>query len=132
VAVEVSSAEGAESKYRVAEILYILKQYQEAENTVFQFIDLNTPHQYWMAKSFILLSDLYLLRDDAFQAVQTLQSIIDYYEVNNDGILELAIRKKAEILKKQESQEEQEPQEEMEIKVGGSGSGSPPNSNQYE
>jgi tetratricopeptide (TPR) repeat protein len=132
VAVEVSSAEGAESKYRVAEILYILKQYQEAENTVFQFIDLNTPHQYWMAKSFILLSDLYLLRDDAFQAVQTLQSIIDYYEVNNDGILELAIRKKAEILKKQESQEEQEPQEEMEIKVEGSGSGSPPTSNHYE
>lgn len=125
VAYEVSSEEGAESKYRVAEIHYIRKEYQQAEDAIFEFIDLNTPHQYWMAKAFILLSDLYLLREDPFQAVQTLQSIIDYYEVINDGIIDLAIRKKADILRDQESREGQEPQEELEIEIKGDGTQSP-------
>jgi TolA-binding protein len=125
VAVEVSSAEGAESKYRVAEILYIRKEYTESENTVFEFIDLNTPHEYWMAKSFILLADLYLVKEDEFQAVQTLQSIIDYYEETDDGILDLAIRKRAEILKKQEAEEGEETQEELEIEIGGTSAGLP-------
>jgi len=127
VAGEVSSTQGAESKYRVAECLFIRKGYQEAEEIIFEFIDLNTPHQFWMAKSFILLADIYLAKDDDFQAVQTLQSIIDYYEETGDGILDLAVRKKAEIEKKvQDSQEGAQPEEEMEIEVGGSGTGVPP------
>ncbi len=121
VAGEVSSLEGAESKYRVAECLYIRKGYDEAEETIFDFIELNTPHQFWMAKSFILLSDLYLAKEDDFQAVQTLQSIIDYYEETDDGILDLAMRKKAEILKRQKAQEGEEPEEELEIEVDGTG-----------
>ena len=114
---EVSSAEGAESKYRVAELLYIRKEYQEAEDVIFEFIDLNTSHEYWMGKSFILLADLYLVREDDFQAVQTLQSIIDYYEKTDDGILDLALRKKAEILRRQEAQQTEESQEELEIRT---------------
>ncbi|MFC2112041.1 tetratricopeptide repeat protein [Bacteroidota bacterium] len=121
VAEEVSSEEGAESKYRVAECLYIRKGYDEAEETVFEFIDLNTPHQFWMAKSFILLSDVYLVKEDDFQAVQTLQSIIDFYEETDDGILDLAMRKKAEILNKVQDEGEGEPEEELEIEVDGSG-----------
>ncbi len=117
VSVEVSSLEGAESKYRVAEILYIRKDYQEAEEVIFEFIDQNTPHQYWMAKSFILLADLYLEKNDDFQAVQTLQSVIDYYENTDDGILDLAIRKKAEILKRQEAAGGEQEREEMEIEI---------------
>ncbi|GAI16123.1 unnamed protein product, partial [marine sediment metagenome] len=33
--------EGAESKYRVAEILYIRKEYEQAEAEIFDFIDKN-------------------------------------------------------------------------------------------
>ena len=75
-----------------------------------------------MAKSFILLSDIYQVKDDDFQAVQTLQSIIDYYEETGDGILDLAMRKKAEILKEQEAQEGEVPEEELEIEVDGTDS----------
>ncbi|MCK4750896.1 MAG: hypothetical protein KAT15_27750, partial [Bacteroidales bacterium] len=117
VAVEVSSLKGAESKYRVSELLYIRKEYKAAEDNIFEFIDLNTPHEYWMAKSFILLADIYLVDDDDFQAVQTLQSIIDYYEKTDDGILDLARRKKAEIQKKQEAKEGMEPEEDLEIEM---------------
>jgi len=116
VADEVSSQEGAESKYRVAEILFIRKDYENAENTIFEFIDLNTPHEFWMAKSFILLADLYLVKEDDFQAVQTLSSIIDYYENTEDGILDIARRKKAEIMKRQEVQEIR-PEEGLEVEM---------------
>jgi TolA-binding protein len=97
VAREVKSREGAESKYRVAEIWYIRKEYTKAAEVIFELIDLNTPHQYWMAKSFLLLSDVYLAQGDEFQASATLQSIIDYYEESGDGILDLAKRKKLDI-----------------------------------
>jgi TolA-binding protein len=117
VAREVSSIEGAESKYRVAEILYIKKEYQQAEDEIFDFIDKNTPHQYWMAKSFILLSDIYLTREDEFQAIQTLESIIDYYEEADDGILDQARRKKADVQKRQDAQQGEDAEEDIEIEM---------------
>jgi len=123
VAREVSSLEGAESKYRVAEIQYIRKEYQQAKDEIFDFIDKNTPHQFWMAKSFILLSDVYMVEEDEFQAIQTLQSILDYYENTNDGILDQARRKKAEIQKMQDEKQGEEVEEEIEIEMGEGTSG---------
>jgi len=117
VATEVKSPEGAESKYRVAEIYYVRKEYQKAEDEVFNFIDLSTPHQYWMAKAFIVLADVYIQKGDNFQAIQTLQSIIDYYEVMDDGILDLANRKKAELEEKEKAGEQESEGEELEINI---------------
>nr|HQH42110.1 tetratricopeptide repeat protein [Bacteroidales bacterium] len=97
VATEVKSIQGAEAKYRVAEIYWQRKQYDKAEKEIFDFIDMNTPHQYWMARAFILLADIYTLRKDYFQAQQTLQSLIDYYENPDDGIIDMARQRKAAI-----------------------------------
>ncbi|MBN1107111.1 MAG: tetratricopeptide repeat protein [Bacteroidales bacterium] len=88
VATEVTTSEGAESKYRVAEILFRNDQVIESEKLVTEFIDQNTPHQYWMAKIFILLSDISLKKGDKLQARVTLESLRDYYSVSDDGILE--------------------------------------------
>ena len=55
VATEVTSAEGAESKYRVAELLNKKGMTDESEKIISEFIDQNTPHQYWMARMFLLL-----------------------------------------------------------------------------
>jgi len=85
---EVVSAEGAESKYRVAEILFKKDQVEESEKIVTQFIDQNTPHQFWMARMFILLSDISLRKGDKLQARVTLESLRDYYSIDNDGILD--------------------------------------------
>jgi len=88
VAVEVTSSEGAESKYRVAEILYKNNDLPGSEKVVLEFIDQNTPHPYWMARMFILLADISLSRGDEFQARATLQSLADYYQVTDDGIID--------------------------------------------
>lgn len=86
-ATEVSSLEGAESKYRVAELLYRKGQTDESEKIVIQFIDQNSPHQYWMAKMFLLLADISIAKGDLLQARATLQSLKEYYSVKDDGII---------------------------------------------
>ena len=88
IATEVASIEGAESKYRVAELLYRRDQVAESEKIINEFIDQNTPHQYWMARIFILLADISMKKGDALQARATLQSLKDYYTIDNDGILD--------------------------------------------
>jgi TolA-binding protein len=85
---EIISTEGAESKYRVAEILFMKGSIDESEKVVSQFIDQNSPHQYWMAKMFLLLSDISLKKGDTLQARATLQSLREYYTVSDDGILD--------------------------------------------
>lgn len=98
VASEVKSIEGAESKYRVAEIYFLKEQFDKAEQEINQFLELNTPHPYWMAKVFILDADVKVRKEDYFQAKHMLQAIIDYYEEPNDGIIEEASRKYNEIV----------------------------------
>jgi TolA-binding protein len=101
VATEVKSAEGAESKYRIAEIYYQRKEIDNAEKVIADFADKTTPHQYWMAKSFLLWADIFRDKGDDFQAIQTLQSLIDYYGNSNDGILAEAREKKKMLTDKQ-------------------------------
>jgi TolA-binding protein len=117
VAKEVKSAEGAESKYRVAEIYFSRKDYENAEKEIVNFSDKTTPHQYWMAKSFILWSDIFVIKGNNFQAIQTLQSIIDYYENTDDGILSLAREKYKVLTEKQAPPEKAAEQQELEIDV---------------
>jgi TolA-binding protein len=88
VATEISSIEGAESKYRVAEILFLKGNTEESEKVVTQFIEKNSPHQYWMAKMFLLLADLSIKKGDALQARATLQSLKEYYTTPDDGIID--------------------------------------------
>ncbi len=103
-AVEVNSAEGAESKYRVSEILFNRGELATAEEGIYDFIEKNTPHQYWMGESFLLLSDIYVAQDDEFQAIHTLKSIIDYYTVPDDGIIDEAKRRHDKLTKEVEGE----------------------------
>ncbi len=90
VGYEVGTIFGAESKYHVAELLYAEGKTDEAEKVVNAFIDLNSPHAYWTGKVFLLLSDISEKKGDTFQSKATLQSLIDYYTIKDDGIIEEA------------------------------------------
>jgi len=114
---EVKSVEGAESKFRVAEIYYQRKEIQNAEKEIADFADKSTPHQYWMARSFLLWADIFRDKGDEFQSIQTLQSLIDYYPKTDDGILDEARAKKKLLSDKQETANKPAVQEEDEIEV---------------
>lgn len=91
---EVNSSEGAESKYRICEIYFNNNQLDVAEHEIFDFASQNTSQEYWLAKAFILLADIYLKNNDQFQAKHTLKSIVDNYNPNaDDEIVKLATEK---------------------------------------
>ncbi|HOP04820.1 MAG TPA: tetratricopeptide repeat protein [Tenuifilaceae bacterium] len=95
----VKSPQGAEAKYMMAKIYFEKGDLDKSEAEVFNFAQQNTPHQYWLANSFILLADVYAQKDDFFQAKATLQSVLDGYTNTEDGIIDLASDKLSELIK---------------------------------
>ncbi len=77
------SVYGAESAYYSAVASIKLKQYDEAESKVFNIADNFSKYDYWVAKSFIALADVYVAKDNYFQAKETLRSVIDNYKGND-------------------------------------------------
>ncbi len=81
---------GAEAKYRLAQQLYDEGKYAEVEKVIFEFVDAGTPHAYWLARSFILMSDTYLKLDRRLEARQYLLSLKQNYQADDDiaGMIE--------------------------------------------
>lgn len=73
-------APGAEALYSLALIAFDMRDYTTSENTIFKVSSDYSSQPYWLAKAFILLSDIYVIQGNTFQAKQTLQSIIDNYD----------------------------------------------------
>lgn len=78
------NAYGAEAKYLLAQLYYNIRQYDSAEKEVFDYINVSTPHSYWLARSFILLSDVYLKNEKYIEAKQYLLSLRQSYQANDD------------------------------------------------
>ncbi|WP_066631152.1 tetratricopeptide repeat protein [Labilibacter marinus] len=78
------SAEGAESKYIITQHYYDSGNTKKAEDEVFDFANKGTSHQYWLARSFIVLSDIYSSSGEFFQAKQYLESIVENYKGKDD------------------------------------------------
>lgn len=115
---DTNSAEGAEAKFLLAEILFGNQKLKEAEKEIMDFIDKNSPHQYWLAKSFILLSDIYLKNGDEFQAKHTLKSIIENYPEPNDGIMDTT-RQKLQQIEANEARQTKNESKPLEIDIKG-------------
>jgi len=86
VSSNVKNAEGAEAKYLRAQIMFDKGMVVEADKEILDFLDKNTTHQYWLARAYILWSDIYLNKEDLFQAKATLQILQENYENTTDGI----------------------------------------------
>lgn len=80
VAKDTRSAFGAESQYLLAEIYLKAKSYDKAEKQVQSFMKEGTPHEYWMARAIVVLSDVYVAKGDKFQARQYLESLQANYK----------------------------------------------------
>ena len=72
--------EGAEAKYYLAYLTYLDEELSLAEQLIFALAD-NYNNDHFIAKAYILLSDIYLAQDNLFQAQATLESVIE----NHDG-----------------------------------------------
>ena len=74
-----------------------------AEDLIYEFAQSNSPHGYWLAKSFILLSDIYYERGDNFSAKHTLQSLLNNYITETDGIKDEASTKLTKIIDEEQA-----------------------------
>ena len=86
VALEVRTARGAEAKYLIAECQYHMEDINSAEEVIMSFTKQQTSHQYWLAKSLILLADINVKRNELFQAKQYLLALQKNYRVQEDDI----------------------------------------------
>jgi tetratricopeptide (TPR) repeat protein len=84
LAQDTRTAIGAESKYLLASVHYQQGSVAVAEKEILDFAQKNTPFQYWLARSFILLSDIYIAQKNDFQAKQYLLSLQRNYRVEDD------------------------------------------------
>lgn len=75
---------GAEAKYLVARQYYEAGNYATAEKELLNFIEQSTPHAYWLARGFILLSDTYVAMDRMLDARQYLLSLQQNYHADDD------------------------------------------------
>ena len=84
LAQETVTAIGAESKYLLAQAYFNMNALDNAETEIMSFAQMNTQHQYWLAKAMILLADISLKRDDTYQAEQYLLALQANYHAQDD------------------------------------------------
>ncbi|MGV3540281.1 MAG: tetratricopeptide repeat protein [Rufibacter sp.] len=86
---------GAEAHYLLSEIYFKQQKYKEALDQAFAFSNTFGDYEYWLGKTFLLISDVYLAQNEAFQAKATLNSIIE--NSPNQEIVEEAKTKLADL-----------------------------------
>lgn len=93
-------AYGAEAKYLVAKTLFSEKKYKEAYDKITEELLPQFPDQpRWRDQGYLLLSDVYIGQNDAFNAKATLNSIIENAE--DKSVVEEARRKLSALESKQ-------------------------------
>ena len=83
---------GAEAKYQVANQLFLWGHYDAAEKELLDYIDQSTPHIYWLARGFVLLSDVYMAKGQNEDARQYLLSLQQNYPANDDIPVMIRVR----------------------------------------
>ena len=72
--------EAAESRYLIAYIYYIQRQLNVAEQRANEAIQENGAYPYWIARSMILLADVYADLGDLFNARAVLEALLENYD----------------------------------------------------
>lgn len=81
---EAHAIELAKAPVVQAQMLYNEGKYQEAEQVLNKAIDEGISKPYWLAKAFVLLSDVYRAEGRAVEAKQTLESLKANYKEDDD------------------------------------------------
>jgi tetratricopeptide (TPR) repeat protein len=68
---------GAEARYETANCYYTLNQLSTAEKAALDVIKVTGSYDFWVAKAYILLGDIYLKQKDYFNAKATYKSVAD-------------------------------------------------------
>lgn len=81
--------QGAKASYYLAQGYYDKGEIAEADRQVNALIDSNTPQEYWLARGFILLSDIKRIQGETFEADEFLRSLRNNYPGNEPDIYQM-------------------------------------------
>ena len=84
LAQDVHDLYGAEAAYILILDSYDKGDFNAVEEKVFAFSDAGSRHVYWLAKSFIVLGDSFMERNEVEQAKATFESVRDGYTPSGD------------------------------------------------
>jgi tetratricopeptide (TPR) repeat protein len=101
----------ADALYYRGYIEYDQGDLDSARSDVYKLQDDFSAYEFWVVKGFILLGDIYVKKKDYFQAKATLQSILDNYDKEGDGLLDIC-RMKLKQLEKRGNTDDVAPLEE--------------------
>ncbi len=87
----------AESRYHIAEILFKQNNTKAAEPAANDAIHLSAGYDYWIVKSYILLSDILVKEKDYFNAKATLESVVKHTKI--EELKQEAVKKLDEVKK---------------------------------
>ncbi|MFM7566515.1 MAG: tetratricopeptide repeat protein [Flavobacteriales bacterium] len=105
----------AEARYLLAEIEYKNQALDSANLLAEQLIKMKPSYNYWVAKGLLLQSQIAVDKKDFVEATQTLLSIIEYYPIKTDQIIEQAQNMLDEV--EQLKNPAQAPEEKKELKI---------------
>ncbi|MCM1291627.1 MAG: tetratricopeptide repeat protein [Prevotella sp.] len=77
---------GARAAVELGRCQYEAGQYAKAEKTLTSFTDSGSPHDYWIARGFILLADVYSAQGKKYLAKEYLESLRENYPGNEADI----------------------------------------------
>ena len=103
LAKDASNVYGAESAYLLILDCYDKGEFEAVETKVYAFSDAGTGQMYWLAKSFIVLGDSFVEREELEQAKATFESVRDGYTPSgtDDDVLDnvdIRLKKLAELM----------------------------------
>ncbi len=90
--------EAAEASYHLSKILYDRLQYESAEVQAFETTKNATNYPFWVAKSLILIGDIYTIKKDFLNASAAYESVIENFK--DDTLVNSEAMKKLESLNK--------------------------------
>lgn len=80
---------GAQAAYELAQSLYDRGKTSRAKTLINKFINANPPHRYWLARGFILYSDILRSEGNTFEADEYLKSLRSNYPGSESDIFTL-------------------------------------------
>jgi len=93
------SEKGIEAKYNIARVHFQRGELDSAKSKALAIKNHVPYYEDWVVRSFILLADIFVEKDNLFQAKATLQSIQDNYEGDNKELIDRANKKLSSIEK---------------------------------
>lgn len=80
---------GAKSAYYLAQSYYDAKELAKAKTAAEELTSSRTPHSYWLARGFIVLSDVYRAKGQKFEADSYLEALRNNYPGNESDIFRM-------------------------------------------